>query len=86
MKLALLSLFPSYPDEEYSVPLSFLTVFFETLLSLFSKRPSNRLSFAARVPGVLSLIFYFPLSFEPLNHIPFKLYSETLHLLWPEIK
>lgn len=61
--------------------LSFLGFFFAALLSLFSKRPSHQLSCAAYVPGVLSPLFSFPLSSEPLKHILFKLYNETLHLL-----
>lgn len=74
--------FPSCPDKnKYSVSLSLLSFFFATLLSLFLKRPSHSLSCAAYVPRVLCLLFPFPLFFQPLNHILFKSYNETLHLL-----
>lgn len=73
--------FPSCPDKnKYSVSLSLLSFFFATLLSLL-KRPSHSLSCAAYVPRVLCLLFPFPLFFQPLNHILFKSYNETLHLL-----
>jgi len=83
MKLELLSVFPSYPDEkEYLVFLLFLSFIFVTIPGSFLRDNSLTLSHCLCACDCLPTLFLpSPLSFEPLNHILFKLYNETLHLL-----
>lgn len=61
----------------------------QVLLRDPSESPQNdqvTSSCSAYVRGGLSPLYFFPLSFELLSCILFKLYNETLHLLYPAIK